>query len=269
MSLQGVAPGVYVRRHRAFDLNTGLVIGADRCLVIDTHSSLPSARSLIAEIRVTTSLPWVVVNTHAHFDHCFGNAAFRPAPIWGHVRCADDLRETGEEQRTAMAEFAAAAGEPAMRDALIDPPDHTFTDQTSIDLGGREVVLAHHGRGHTDHDVTVTIPDAGVLFAGDLLEEGAPPSFEDSYPLDWPVTLERIDWPDIVVPGHGAVVDPEFVRRQQADLAALARVCRGERTDSPYPDEPTRIAVQRCSEVTSVNSSNPNRPSSRPRPDSL
>lgn len=269
MSWREVGSGVFVRRHRAFDLNTGLVVGDGQCLVIDTHCSLPRAHELIASVRAITPHPWVVVNTHAHFDHCFGNAAFRPGPIWGHVGCADDLRHNGEAHRAAMRELADAEGESAMLDAPIDPPDQTFTDDITLDIGGREVILTHPGRGHTDHDITVTIPDAGVLFAGDLVEESAPPSFEDSYPLEWPETLALLDCPDVVVPGHGAVVDPEFVRRQQADLAALAEVCRGIRTDSPYPPEPTRIAVQRCRAVTSVNSSNPNRPSSRPRPDSL
>ena len=85
---QEVADGVFVRRHRALDLNCGLVLGDGACLVIDTRSHLGEAADLVAAVRAVTPHPWTVVNTHAHYDHCFGNAAFRPAPIWASRGCA-------------------------------------------------------------------------------------------------------------------------------------------------------------------------------------
>ena len=66
----------------------------------------------------------------------------------------------------------------------ISPPDQVFDDAVTLDVGNRSVVLAYHGLGHTDGDVVVAVPGAGVLFAGDLVEEGAPPQFHDGYPLD-------------------------------------------------------------------------------------
>ena len=90
-----VGAGVLVRRHRTLDVNAGLVLGDDRCLVVDTRGSDPEARDLLAAIREVTPLPFVLVTTHAHFDHCFGNAMFAAAQpgsdIWGHERCRTDL----------------------------------------------------------------------------------------------------------------------------------------------------------------------------------
>jgi glyoxylase-like metal-dependent hydrolase (beta-lactamase superfamily II) len=98
-----------------------------------------------------------------------------------------------------------------------------------LEAGGRPVELRWCGRGHTDNDLVVVVPDAGVVFAGDLVEEGAPPSFgEDAFPLEWPATLDRLLAlaPPVVVPGHGDVVGHAFVRGQRDELAAMADLCR-------------------------------------------
>jgi glyoxylase-like metal-dependent hydrolase (beta-lactamase superfamily II) len=227
-----VGDRVFVRRHRSLDLNVGLVLGDGGCLVIDTRSSDVEGRELAAAVREVTAAPWLVVDTHAHYDHCFGNAAFRPARIWGHRRCAEVLAEYGTVARRLAAAAYREHGQPGFADeiaaARIDPPDQLLDIQADLDVGGRTVTLRYLGRGHTDSDLAVLVPDAGVLFAGDLVEEGAPPSFGDSFPLEWPSTaaalLALATGP--VVPGHGAVVDAGYVRAQQADLARTAEVAR-------------------------------------------
>jgi glyoxylase-like metal-dependent hydrolase (beta-lactamase superfamily II) len=229
---QEVGDRVFVRRHRSLDLNVGLVVGDGACLVIDTRSSEVEGQELAAAVRQVTPAPWLVVDTHAHYDHCFGNAAFRPAPIWGHRRCAEVLAEYGETARQLVVAFYRKHGEAEIADqvaaARIDPPDQLLDIQADLDVGGRTVTLRYLGRGHTDSDLAVVVPDAGVLFAGDLIEEGAPPAFLDSFPLEWPSTaaglLALAAGP--VVPGHGAVVDADYVRAQQADLARIAEVAR-------------------------------------------
>src|SRR3954465_14258451 len=129
---QEVAQGVYVRRHPELDLNCGLVVGDGACLVVDTRSHLGEAADLIAAVRSVTPHPWTVVNTHAHYDHCFGNAAFRPATVWGSRGCALDLTETGELQRAGVVHGLREAGRDADADlvsaAPIDPPDHLVDD---------------------------------------------------------------------------------------------------------------------------------------------
>ncbi|MGK5113600.1 MULTISPECIES: MBL fold metallo-hydrolase [unclassified Geodermatophilus] len=255
MTFTEIAEGVFVRRHESLDLNCGLVVGDGACLVVDTRSDLGEAADLVAAVRRVTPAPWTVVNTHAHYDHCFGNAAFRPAPVWGTRGCAADLRATGEAQRAARVAELLAAGDPAaaerVRQAPLDPPDALVDDVAVLDVGGREVVLRFLGRGHTGHDLVVEVEtpgDGNVVFAGDLVEEGAPPAFEDAFPADWPATLGRLHAlaRGPVVPGHGAVVDAAFVGAQRAELlAVLAAVRSGRLTDGPYDAATMRTAAHR------------------------
>ena len=248
-----VGDGVLVRRHRTLDVNAGLVVGDDRCLVVDTRSSGREARDLLAAVREVTRLPFVVATTHAHFDHCFGNATFADAQagcdIWGHERCRADLVDRGEEQRAAMVAWLRNCGEETLADDVADvvivPPNRTFTDVVTVPLGGRDVVLHHPGRGHTDHDVVADVRDAGVTFAGDLVEQGAPPSFDDSFPLEWPGTLTALlpRLGGVVVPGHGDVVNPDFVASQLTDIAEVADVAALQPRDAD--DEALERAASR------------------------
>jgi glyoxylase-like metal-dependent hydrolase (beta-lactamase superfamily II) len=241
-----VGDQVYVRRHRELDLNCGLVVGSSACLVIDTRSHLGEGRALAEAVRVVTPHPWTVVNTHAHHDHCFGNAAFRPADVWAHRDCVTELLATAEQQRASVVAGLLADGDPTaelVATTPIDMPDHLVDDAAVLDVGGRAVTLQHLGRGHTGADLVVTVDD--VLFAGDLVEEGAPPAMEDAFPLEWPGTvtalLELVRGP--VVPGHGAVVDAAFVAAQRDELARLARWLT-EPDGEPAFDEPTRATAQ-------------------------
>ncbi len=252
-----VADRVFVRRFADFNVNVGLIVGAEAALVVDTHGTERQGREMLGEIRGITHLPLVAANTHHHFDHAFGNFAFRPAEIWGHEQCAARLGADGLTTKLAL---AAAAPEMAQEyaDTRITPPNKTLRDGATLDLGGRRVHLTHFGRGHTDNDVVVVVPDVGVVLAGDLVEQGGPPSFEDSYPMDWPGTLGRMldlaEGP--IVPGHGEIVDRSFVEAQLADLSALAQLARRVRFDggsaddalplSPFPAATARIALRRA-----------------------
>ncbi|HUQ43121.1 MAG TPA: MBL fold metallo-hydrolase [Candidatus Limnocylindria bacterium] len=145
-----------------------------------------------------------------------------------------------------------------LAEVVIDPPDRTFTDRATIEVGDRIVELSYHGRGHTNTDIVAFVPDASVLFAGDLLENDATPSFGDGYPLEWPDTAERL-LPlasGAVVPGHGSVGDRAFVERQVAEfraLIALARRVHAGELDidaaiaaSPYSPETSRDPLDRA-----------------------
>ena len=224
-----VGPGVFVRRYRSLDLNVGLVLGYGEALLVDTRSTHPEAAELLRDLREVTGLrPSKVVNTHAHFDHSFGNAIFLPCELWAHEGCAAVLRLHGEEQRRNAANWLRGDAARDVETVEIVPPDHLVRDHRALHVGGRLVELRHPGRGHTDHDLVVAVPDARVLFAGDLIEESAPPSFADSYPLDWPEAARRVAAlaAGVVVPGHGDIVDRAFVERQAADLAAIAAAAR-------------------------------------------
>jgi glyoxylase-like metal-dependent hydrolase (beta-lactamase superfamily II) len=252
---QEVGDRVFVRRHAALDLNCGLVVGEDACLVVDTRSHLGEAADLVAAVRSVTPHPWTVVNTHAHYDHCFGNAAFRPAALWGSRGCPPALLGTGEEQRTSAVADLRTAGDHSAAELLqaapLDPPDHLVDDVAVLDVGGREVVLHFLGRGHTDHDLVVEVATTGeetVVFAGDLVEEGAPPAFDDAWPAEWPATLGRLHAMarGPVVPGHGAVVDAGFVGAQREELlAVLAALRSGRPEDGPYDAATMLVASSR------------------------
>ena len=163
--------------------------------------------------------------------------------MWGSRGCAAALLATGERQRADVVAELRAAGDPAadlVQAAPIDPPDHLVDDAAVLDVGGREVVLRFLGRGHTDHDLVVEVEtpdDRSVVFAGDLVEQGAPPAFEDAHPAEWPATLGRLHAlaRGPVVPGHGEVVDADFVGAQREELlAVLSAVRAGRLDDGPY-----------------------------------
>ncbi|MFD7025671.1 MBL fold metallo-hydrolase [Promicromonospora sukumoe] len=258
-----VADGVLVRRYQELDLSLGLVVGAASCLVVDTGGDAGQGAGLAAAVREVTPLPWQVVLTHSHFDHAFGTEAFAPCAVWAHRGCRADLVATGAQQREVWARYYRERGEPDVGDrvAAVRPvlPDHLVDDRAELDLGDRRVVLRHFGPAHSDHDLVVHVPDASVVFAGDLVEHGAPPQFDDAHPQGWPVALDGVLGLDAatVVPGHGDPVDRGFVRAQRDELALVAELCRevasGALTAeqavarSPYPEEPTRAALARIS----------------------
>ncbi|HWG99421.1 MAG TPA: MBL fold metallo-hydrolase [Pilimelia sp.] len=258
-----VADRVYVLRYPVLDVNATLVVGDGAALLVDTLSSPSQAAELAEAARAVTTDPWTLVNTHHHFDHCFGNGALaRLGVIWGHEAAAALLRERGEELRRAWcAEWAGA--QPALAAELADtpivPPTHTLRREQRVDVGGRTVLLRHLGRGHTAGDLVVAVPDADVLVAGDLVEQSGPPDFGDAYPLHWPDTLAALaglTTPDtVVVPGHGEPVDARFVAGQHAELTALAWMIRDGHADgapaeavarrAPYGGETALTAVRR------------------------
>lgn len=216
-----VGDGVFARRYEHLDQTLGLVVGAERCLVIDTGGDEVRGAEFAAAVREITALPWAVVLTHAHFDHHFGTRAFLPCPVWAHERCAAAM---GADRETWVANFRRERENvraQRLLDADLVPPTHLLSTRVTLDLGGRDAILAHPGRGHTDHDVIVHVPDARTVFAGDLVEQGAPPSVgPDSYVRAWPAALDALLAlnPTMVVPGHGEPVDAAFVRRQRDAL---------------------------------------------------
>lgn len=223
-----VGTGVFVRRYTFYDQNIVAIRGDDGYLVVDTRVSHRQADEILADLRTLSPLPVrAVVNTHGHSDHAFGNARFRPAPIWGHTRAAAMVRDTGDRQRAGIIGAIPELAE-ELAEVVLDPPDRLFDTTTTVpfDAGGRLVELRHLGRGHTDNDIVVLVPDADVLLAGDLLENDATPYFGDGYPLDWPATVERlvelVTGP--VVPGHGTVGDRAFAVRQMTEFRAIAEL---------------------------------------------
>jgi glyoxylase-like metal-dependent hydrolase (beta-lactamase superfamily II) len=222
-----IADRVFVRRYEFYDQNIGVILGRGEALVIDTRATYGQAREILTDLRSLTTDPvTVVVDTHGHFDHAFGNAVFRPATIWGHEGCVAFMERTGEARKPAIeTNTPELAG--LLDEIVIDPPDRTFASTATAEVGGRAVELRYLGRGHTDHDIVITVPGTDVLFAGDLLENGAVPWYGDGYPVDWAATagqLAQLVDPErgVVVPGHGDHAGRAFADAQAASIAAIA-----------------------------------------------
>jgi glyoxylase-like metal-dependent hydrolase (beta-lactamase superfamily II) len=213
-----------------WDCTAGLVVGEDTALVVDAGSSLAEGARLRTEAqelaghRVTH-----LALTHPHFDHVLGAAAFAGAEVYGAVGldAVFGARHAREELRADAVGngLPARAAEEAV-DALV-APRHLVSGEWTLDLGGgRQVLLANVGPGHTAHDLVVLVPGPPeVVFCGDLVEEsGEPQAGPDAVPSHWPAALDRLldlgGDDALYVPGHGAVVDAGFVRAQRDELAA-------------------------------------------------
>lgn len=220
-----VGPGVFRRRYASFDLNVAAVVASDGVLVVDTRASPREAQELLDDLRHLSRRParWVV-NTHWHVDHTLGNALFPLAEIWGHPSVPAMLAQRGAAAAVELVGAESEGAEPVA-------PSRFVATSHWLDLGDRGVELRHLGRAHTDGDVVVVVPEAGVVLAGDLVEQSGPPAYgDDSYPLEWPATLARVGEllgaGSAVVPGHGDVVDRKFVCAQLEGLEAVARALR-------------------------------------------
>jgi len=146
-----VADRVWVARYEWADANV-TAIGSERGLVVvDTHGSTAAGRGVLADLdRLGAGPVAAVVNTHWHWDHSFGNAAFRerdPAvPIHAHEDAAKMLAEQGEHMVSRFAESDDAHRDEVAATELVIP-DHTFSSTRSLDLGDRVVELVFPGRG--------------------------------------------------------------------------------------------------------------------------
>ena len=208
------------------DVTIGLVQGGTGSLVVDTGTTLVEAAAVDADIRQIAGCRVThVVLTHKHFDHVLGSSRFADAEIFCAPEVVEHLSSATDHLRGDALSYGADAGEVDRAIAALRPPQRGIRD-TIIDLGGRTVTIAHPGRGHTTADLVVVAPapddedGPAVVFTGDLVEESGDPCIDaDSDLPAWPATLDRllaIGGPDaIYVPGHGKVVDAEFVRRQR------------------------------------------------------
>ena len=248
--------GVFRRRFEPYDVTVAVVVGSDGVAVIDTRCSLAEAREIKEQIRRMTQAPirWVV-NTHAHFDHTWGNAEFAaprlvpPARIWAHESVPGKLDRDDPAVAALLDRLTAEGPDWAAKVAELEfaPPTETVRRLATIDLGDRGLELRFLGRGHTDGDLWIRVlgpgtgssagPKAdagaftGIALAGDLVEQSGPPAFgPDSFPLEWAATLERAleltGERASVIPGHGEPVDALFIREQLAAIASVAREIR-------------------------------------------
>lgn len=194
-SFTPVADGVYVAVAEPESVNIGLVVGPGGAIVIDTGSAPEQGAQIRAAAEQVAGVAVIgVLVTHAHYDHLNGLPGFAGVPSFGH--------ET------------------------VPGPSDSFSLAKVLDAGGRRIEAIHFGRGHTAGDVVAIVPDAGVIFAGDLLESSGPPSFgDDCFIKEWPSAVDGIlglvDEHTVIVPGHGPVMDRLAAFTQRAEISAL------------------------------------------------
>jgi glyoxylase-like metal-dependent hydrolase (beta-lactamase superfamily II) len=215
------------------DVTVGLVQGRTGMLLVDTGTTLTEAQAINADVQQIAGGRGVthVVLTHKHFDHVLGSGVFIGAEIYCAPKNFGYLTAATELLRDDALSYGADPDEIDRAIAALRPPQHV-TDNAVVDLGNRRVTIAHLGRGHTDADLVVVTPGTDderiVVFTGDLVEESGDPAIDaDSDVAAWPDTLDRLiavgGAGAIYVPGHGSVVDADFVCRQRDWLRSRHR----------------------------------------------
>ncbi|MFF0267896.1 MBL fold metallo-hydrolase [Kribbella sp. NPDC004536] len=231
--IQELARDLVVIPNRNVDLvpNIALIGGTEAVLVVDTGLGPRNARRVLEfaeeyaagrRIHLTT--------THFHPEHAFGAGVFAGEATYLVNRAqADDLTTKGEGYLAMFRQL----GEPVARQleaATIPVPDLTYDETYELDLGGRVVELRATGRAHSKGDQVVSVPDAGVLLTGDLVETDQfaifpwfPPYDVDVSGVRWIDVLDRLaaERPRIVVPGHGDVGDVRLLAQVHDYLVEL------------------------------------------------
>jgi glyoxylase-like metal-dependent hydrolase (beta-lactamase superfamily II) len=198
------------------DPNTGIVIGDDAVMVIDTQATPVMAQDVIRRIREVTDKPIkYVVLSHYHAVRVLGASAYQPEHIIASEDTLSLIRERGEQDKASeIGRFPRLFRDVQTVPAGLTWPTLTFSGRMTLWLGRLEVQLLQLGRGHTKGDTVVWLPQEKILFSGDLVEFDATPYAGDAYFSDWPATLDNIAAlkPEKLVPGRGAaLVTPDQV----------------------------------------------------------
>jgi glyoxylase-like metal-dependent hydrolase (beta-lactamase superfamily II) len=215
ITFAGIGEGLYAFTAEG-DPNTGVVIGDDGVLIVDAQATPAMAEAVIARVRSVTDKPIThVVLSHYHAVRVLGASAYKDAKT---ILASDATRDLIVERGLQDMDSEIGRFPRLLRGKETIPgltwPTITFSGEMSIWLGRREVRLKHPGRGHTAGDTIAWVPDAGVMFSGDLVEYKSACYCGDAHFVDWPETLKVVAGHDPValVPGRGdALVGREKV----------------------------------------------------------
>ena len=236
--------------------NAGLLATDDGSLLVDTLFDLALTRRMLdAMAPITGTRPiGTVVNTHANGDHCYGNGLVGGdgSELGNHVEIVTTeaaAREMGAVPPSALvALMAADMGETTneyvrrafgafdFTDIEVPEPTRTFTGRLELRIGGRPVVLEQVGPAHTAGDLLVHLPDAGVVFAGDILFIGGTPIVWDGPVANWVAACDRIlelahgpgtgTGDPVIIAGHGPLASADDVLAVRDYLTWLEASCR-------------------------------------------
>jgi glyoxylase-like metal-dependent hydrolase (beta-lactamase superfamily II) len=201
--------------------NVGVIGGTHSILVVETGLGPRNAEKVLAfAAEYANGRRLYLTTTHFHPEHAFGAQVFAGQAAYLVNRAqAGDLAHKGEGYLAMFRQL----GEPIARElegVQLPTPDQVYDGPHELDLGGRVVRLRPTGQGHTKGDQVVEVPDAGVLFTGDLVETGQfaifpwfPPYDTDVSGIGWIAVMERLagEAPRVVVPGHGDIGDARLL----------------------------------------------------------
>jgi glyoxylase-like metal-dependent hydrolase (beta-lactamase superfamily II) len=191
------------------DPNTGIIVGDNAVMVVDTQATPIMAQDVIARIRSVTDKPIRYVTlSHYHAVRVLGASAYGAEHIIASQDTYDLIVERGAADMKSEIErfprlFRAVESVPG-----LTWPTLVFKERLVLRLGELEVQLLQLGRGHTKGDTVVWLPAEKVLFSGDLVEYQTTPYTGDAYLREWPATLEALArlQPEKLVPGRGAAL---------------------------------------------------------------
>ena len=199
------------------DPNTGVIVGDDAVMVLDTQATPAMAADVIRRIREVTDKPIrYVLLTHYHAVRVLGASAYGAEHIIASEDTRDLIVERGEQDKASeIGRFPRLFRNVESVPPGLTWPTITFRGKMTLWLGSLEVQLLQLGRGHTKGDTVAWLPQQKILFSGDLVEYDATPYAGDAYFNDWPATLDAVEalGAEKLVPGRGAaLVTPEQVR---------------------------------------------------------
>lgn len=198
------------------DPNSGIVVGDDGVMVIDTQATPAMAQDVIDRVREVTDKPIkYVVLTHYHAVRVLGASAYGAEHIIASQGTWDLIVERGQQDMDSEIQRFPRLFQGVETVPGLTWPTMVFENAMTLWMGDLEVRIAHLGRGHTKGDTVVWLPGDKVLFSGDLVEYGATPYTGDAYLTDWPATLDALEAlePAAIVPGRGdALMTPDQVR---------------------------------------------------------
>jgi cyclase len=222
--------------------NAGLLVDDGESLLVDTLFDVRlTAEMLEAMRRVTPAAHHIrtVVNTHANGDHCYGNALVADSEIVASARCAEEMGELPPSAMAALMRSASSLGPagdfisrifaPFSFEGIASAfPSRTFSERLDLQVGDRPVTLLEVGPAHTAGDVVVHLPDAGIVFTGDILFHGGHPIVWAGPVANWIRACDRILElrPTVVVPGHGPLATPAAVGELKAYFEFLSAEAR-------------------------------------------
>ncbi len=202
----------------SYGANQGYVTSDDRCLIIDSGFHYQTANQVLGQVRKLYPRQLLLVDTHYHSDHVFGNGVFaqKGAAVISQEKCRRKIR-TLSPRLLAKYKVQDPRLKELLKNVRVSLPSLTYQDRLSAHLDDEvQIDILHPGtRAHTDGDSIVYVPKDRVVYAGDVLWVGYHPNLEDSNLQGQVKALKIIlRWkPQKVVPGHGPVAGPMEVRR--------------------------------------------------------